>query len=470
MRQLTISCAFFLFFASNVHCTGFEVKTSSIIDQPNIEVLGDYKGSWYVIGFEKPGNLNKPPRYKIMKYEQGTLEGKTSPLYPTFGEKTLYLKAAIINNKISLFYGKCDRRVEENDLIESREGHRQISAILRQDYDPNTLEPTGEAQTVFDENEDRFSASGVDIAESNDRTKIAMLIKCYYRQQKYKVILTDNERGQLYSRVIEFKPVKDYLKFLRLNVSNDGQVLTECKVRDDVITLSESSQKKGQTLYYFFLLQKNEAVPKLLSITSPAGRGNFFTQPLTAMLNNGNFVIAYDCFAADGDALLKSTTVAEYGSNFNLVAKKEIVPDSKFIPLAAAYQASKKTIGFPYLETQEILPLEAGSFMLISEYHQNSANPDKTKPGIVERHYIITSALDNKLNLKFTHFIPKKQTTNSLAYAFSARSYRRGNDVYLFHNADWTSDDEHNLNLLCAWIPGLGAEPETKKVLNTSDH
>jgi hypothetical protein len=203
---------FSLLFTARAFCTGFDIKTSSTIDQPAVEVLGYCNGSWYVIGFEAPGNLNKPPRYQIFKYAGGFYSAKVSSLFPSFGEKTVYLKSAIINNKISMFYARCDRRVDESALLDPREGHRQMQTILRQDYDPNTLESSGDPQVIFNENDDRFSASGIEIAESADGTKNAVLVKCYYRQQKYKVIINGNQSGQVYAKVFEMKPVKDMLK------------------------------------------------------------------------------------------------------------------------------------------------------------------------------------------------------------------------------------------------------------------
>jgi hypothetical protein len=51
----------------------------------------------------------------------------------------------------------------------------------------------------------------------------------------------------------------------------------------------------------------------------------------------------------------------------------------------------------------------------------------------------------------------------------SAQAFRKGNDVYLFHNDDWESDDEHGMSLLCSKLAAAGGEPETKKIVHTSD-
>ena len=456
---------FLLGFISNAFCTGFEVKTSPIIDQPGVEVLGDYKGSWYVVAFEKPGNLNKPPRYKILKYNGDFHNGKSSPMYPSFGEKTLYLRAAFVNNKISLFYARCDRRVEENDMMDGREGHRQIPVILRQDYDPNTLDSVGGPQVVFDEDADRFAASGIDIAESEDKSKTAMLIKCYYRQQKYKMILTDNKSGQLFAKVFDLKPMKEFLKFQNLKVNNGGQVLVTAKVREDVITL----QDKTPVLYYFFSIDKKGAAPKIHTITSPIQKNAYSGEPVTAMLSNGEIAIAYSIFPADKNPVVKAISVNKFDVNFNSTGIKDIVPDPKFIPLTAEYANTKKENGLPYLELKQMLPLEGGNFMLIAEFHRTTENADKHKPSTIERHYILTYKLDDKLTVKDVHFIPKKQTSTSLGFALSTQVYRKGNEVYLIHNDDWESDTEHDTNLQCTRIPANGTEPETKKIGHTSD-
>src|ERR1043165_606691 len=148
MIKNILTSIFTAMLATNLFAAGFDIKTSSIIDQPGVEVLGDYKGSWYVVGFEAAGTLNRPPRYKIFKYAPGFKNGKISPLYESFGEKTLYLESAFINNKISMFYAKCGKREDVSILLDKRDGRRQLPVIMRQDYDPNTLEAIGLPETV----------------------------------------------------------------------------------------------------------------------------------------------------------------------------------------------------------------------------------------------------------------------------------------------------------------------------------
>ena len=84
---------------------------------------------------------------------------------------------------------------------------------MRQDYDVTTLEPVGEPVMIFNEEEEFFSPSGIEIAESSDKSKSAILVKCYYKHQKYKVIITDNNTGEVFSKIYEFKLLKEYLKF-----------------------------------------------------------------------------------------------------------------------------------------------------------------------------------------------------------------------------------------------------------------
>ena len=136
MKILGFLPLFWCCFVLKASATGFDIKTSSIIDQPAIEVMGDYNNSWYVIGFEKPNHPDKPARFYILKYAAGFPNAKSSPVYPPFGEKTDYLKAAIVNNKLSIFYSRCERVVERPDMVDARDGYKQIPKVLRQDYDP----------------------------------------------------------------------------------------------------------------------------------------------------------------------------------------------------------------------------------------------------------------------------------------------------------------------------------------------
>ena len=107
--------------------------------------------------------------------------------------------------------------------------------------------------------------------------------------------------------------------------------------------------------------------------------------------------------------------------------------------------------------------------MLIAEYHDTITNPDKTQPHISERGYLLTFRIDENLAVNAQHFIPKKQLSAKVDYAFSASAFCKGNDVFLFHNADWETDDEHNMELQCTRLPADGSESITQKVLNTSN-
>ena len=43
------------------------------------------------------------------------------------------------------------------------------------------------------------------------------------------------------------------------------------------------------------------------------------------------------------------------------------------------------------------------------------------------------------------------------------------NDVFLFHNDDWESDEEHGMNLQCTRLSANAGEPETQKIIHTSN-
>ena len=454
---------------ANLWATGFDIKTSSVIDQPGTEVLGDYKGSWYVIGFEAPGTLNRPPRYKIFKYAPGFKTGKISNLYPSFGEKTLYIKSAFVNNKISMFYAKCGKREDITILLDKRDDHRQLPVIVRQDYDPNTLEPVGDPVTVFDEDDEYFAPCSMEISQSPDRSKTALLFKPYYKQQKYKVMITDNNSGEVFSKTFDFKLSKEYLKFLNLAVNNSGGVLLDAKVRDDVITLNTTGNAKGQVKYYIIAVNKSSGEkPKQTELVSNIA-GNYFRDPSIAALNSGEMVVVCDMFASDKDPALRSVSVTKYDDNLTANGKQEITPDAKFIAQAAAYHSFKKGKEFTHLETQQILPLTGKNFLLVTEYHDTLPNSDKTQPVKTERNYIITYRMDENMGIKSQQFIPKKQISSTVGYAFSTRAFAKGNDAYLFYNNDWEADEEHNMNLQCTRIAADGGEPQTTKVLNTSN-
>lgn len=456
-------------FAVNAGATGYDIKTSSVIAQPATEVLGELKGNWYALGFEKPGNLNKPPQFKIFKYSQGFKEGKTSVLFNSFGEKTLYLKGAFVNNKISLFYARCGKREDITVLLDKRDGRRQLPVIMRQDFDPVTLESIGEAQTIFNEEDDYFAPSDIEISESPDRSKTAILFKPYYKHQRYKVLITDNNTGEVFSKVFDFKLSKEYLKFVTMEVNNSGTMLIEAKGREDVITLSQTSATKGQTKYYFFSVNKeSEEKPKSFELVSQPGK--FFRDPLIAALNGGEMVVAYDYYNSEKDASPKGTVVAKYDASMNAAGQRELTPDGKFAPQAAAYViGAKKGKEFCNLRTQQVLPLAANNFLLVTEYCDTLASTDKTKPASVVRNYLVTYRIDGSMNVGAQHFIPKKQVSPTVAYAFSAKAFAKGNDAYLFYNGDWEADEEHSMNLQCSRLPADGSEPETKKVMNTSN-
>ena len=453
-----------------VMAAGFDVKTSSIIDQPAIEILGDYNNSWYIIGFEKPNHPDKPARFYILKYAAGFPAAKSSPVYPPFGEKTDYLKAAIVNGKLSIFYSRCERVVERPDMVDSRDGYKQIPKILRQDYDPVTLLPVGEPVAIFDEAVDRFASSGIIIAQSDDKSKTSILIKHYFRQQKFKVILIDNNKGLVFERCFEIKTDDHALiNFKNIVVGNNGQMLVEAKTQEDPLQLNIKGKKP--TRYYFFAINSTTDELPVMSLASTIGGNQFCRQPAIAMLNNGELLISYDHYTNDHVPVLKGISVSKYSTDFTLTATQDIVPDQKIISQAQAYQKSRSG-GLEYLETRQLLPLEGGNFMLVGEYRRSTENLDKVtniSTTVFDRNYLVTWRFADDLTLKAVAFIDKKQTTHTRTYAFSAQAYRKGNDVYLLHNDDCDSDDEHGLNLLSTLLPAAGGPPVTQKIVRTSE-
>ena len=263
---------------------GFDIKTSSIIDQPAIEVLGDYNNSWYVIGFEIPNHPAKPARFYILKYAAGFPTAKSSPVYPPFGEKTDYLKAAIVNGKISIFYSRTEHLAERPDMVDSRDGYKQIPKILRQDYDPVTLLPSGEPVVVFDEAKEHFAASGIDIAQSEDKSKTAIVIKHYFRQSKFKMLMVDNVKKEEFERTYDIKTDKDLINFRKLAINNTGQILLEAKTQDDPLR-GESKNKKALKYYFFSINIKGEE-PAVLSLAPAIGGNQLSGEPLIACMND----------------------------------------------------------------------------------------------------------------------------------------------------------------------------------------
>ena len=343
-KHFILICAFCCLGAGRAWATGYDIKTSDIIDQPGVEVLGDYQGSWYAIGFEKTGTLQKPPRYKIFKYAAGVRDARSSPMYPSFGEKSLYLKSAIIAGKICMFYGKCEHLAEKTALHDSLEGRSQIDSIFRQDYDPVTLAPVGGAHLIFCNEVDHFSASGIDIATSDDKSKTAVLIKCWYKHLSYKVILTDSKAGEVYNQDFNFSGTRknEYLKFLKLGLNNNGQVLIETKVRTDVLTFAASTLGKNESRYYFYLIDKNGVAPKVLALNSPDDGKRYTDEPAIGMLNSGEIIIAYDFFAAANSAVVKGMVVCKYDGSLTLISNTDITPDAKLAKTVADYQQPKK--------------------------------------------------------------------------------------------------------------------------------
>ena len=468
MKQ-NISLVFLsLFFALRLSAIGFDIKTSSVIDQPNVEVLGSYKGSWYAIGFEKPGNLNKPPRFKIFKYSAGFKSGKISVLFNSFGEKTYYLRSAIIHGKISMFYAVCEMRMDEKTMLENKEGHKELPVIMQQDFNLDSLTADGEAKTILDNKEEFFASSGIEIAQSSDKSKTAVLLKPFYRQQKYKVIITDNKTVDVFAKTYEFKELKEYLQFLSLNVSNNGEAFITAKVRTDVVSISKTA-KPNESTFYIFSVSRETAKPFQYSFTSPFSNGMFAGNIHATVLNSGEFLVAADFFTDAQLQNFKGISLTKFSNELNVVSKRDVSPAPTSALQAMSEHGLKKGKEFMHLTTIQVLSLEGKEFMVFAEYQDELVNADKTIPIKTERGYLLSFRVDENLAFKAEYFIPKKQWSSSVAYAFSSSAFTKDNDVFLFHNADWQTDDEHNMELQCTKLSADGSAPVTQKVLNTSN-
>lgn len=466
MRNNILTAALSILFVA-AYGTGFNIKTSSVISQPNTEVLGEYQGSWYVIGFEKPGNMNKPPQYQIFRYSTGFSDGKISKLYPSFGEKTLYLKSVIMNNKISMFYGRCEKREDEAAMMEKKEGRAVIPVIERQDFDLNTLEPVGDAVVVFNHNDEFFTASGIDIVQSEDKSKVAVVVKPYEKYQKYKVLIGDNTSNSESAHTYSFKDLKEYLRFVSAGVSNTGQVYMVTQVREDILGYRPDKKTEGPA-FHLFSVNKDSKEP-VKAEYKPGGDGSAYVDdPKLSVLGSGSVILACDRFADKACTILQGIAVAKYDASLSSEGSRNIEPSEQLIPMMEQYHKTVKGNAFANVELQRILPLDGENFMLLTEYHArtNTAVADKNIT-VVERSFIISYRVDAALAVKKQNFIHKKQISSLVDYAFSAQAYRKGNDVYLFYNDNWENDEEHNMNLKCTRLPATG-DSETKKVLNTS--
>lgn len=448
--------------ASNLIVAGtYSIKTSSVIALPKLEVLGNYHHSWYAIGFEKPGTLNKPPEYKIYQFERNFSTGKISELFPSFGEKTVYLQSTFVNHKIAMFYARCGKRTDMEVMLDKRDDRRQLPEIYCQYYDAATLKVTVEPVKIFDETDDFFSPCDIIVSHSPDKSKTAILFKPYYKHQRFKVLITDNNTGEVFSKVFDFKKLNSYLKFEKIAINNKGKLLVEAKQRHDVISLNSTSEKNTTSYYLFSIDQTTGNEPEPSEIVS--GPGNYFSNPILSVLNSGETVIAYDCYKNQDDKTPVSTAIIKYDADLTKISSNEIIPDNKFIPQAEVYHKFKRGQEFSNLRLQQIQSLAGGNFLLISEYVDTISG----EIPVVERNYIITYRITETLQIAEQHFIPKRQLSSMVEQAFSFQSYALGNNAYLFYNGDWESDDENNMNLMCTLL-APAAEPVTKKIMNTS--
>ena len=469
MKHKLLAIVYFLIFTTTAYCIGFDVKTGSPIIAPGFEMLGNYKGSWYTIEFDKPGNLNKPPKYKISKYAPGFGTGKTSILYNSFGEKTHYLQAAFINNKISLFYAVCEKREDEESLRDNRDGRKIMPIIMQQDFDVNTLEPIGNATVLLDQKDEYFAASAIEIVHSLDYSKSAIVIKPYYKHQKYKVIIWDNTRGAVTQKTFDFKLMKTYLMFIQSAISNSGQIYLVTKVRDDILTYQIISKDKSETTYHVFSIDKNSKEPATVELKSP-NTGKYFQTPIVSALASNEFVVAFDYYTDIKSQTFKGTSLFKYDASLNATGKRDVTPSENFIEKTNTYHIFKKGNEFSNLKLQKIVALDDANFMLLAEYVDTVAHTLKNLITSTERNYLICYRMDETMNVKAQHLLDKKQKSAIVNYAFSAQVSRKGNEFYVFYNGDWETDDENAMNLQCARFATDGSAPEIRKVVNTSNN
>ncbi len=429
---------------------------------PDVEVVGEHNNSWYVIGFEKKGNLNKPPQFKIFKYAPGFKTCKISVLNPSFGEKTYYIRTAFVGGKLSMFYAVCERRTDEEAMLDTREGHKVLPVIYRKDFDVNTLEAIGQPVLVHDERDEYFALSGIDVLQSDDRSKTAILFKPFYKHQKFKIVVVDKNGNPVLSRTCDFKPMKQYLRFLQAGVNNEGNVFISAKVRDDVITYKPTSDK-NQTPYYIFSVAAGRDNFQLDSVVSPVGGSKYLNDPVLSVTQSGELIWAADFYGDVKRVMLTGTMLLRFNPDLNRTANRDVMPDDTFFPQATTFYKSKSEMEFSKSKVQQVLPLNDNSFLLLCEYQDSTVNG-------AERNYLLGYMFDDNMAVSNTYFVNKKQKSQKYSYAFSAQPHYKGGNVYVFYNGDWFSDEENNMNLLCKQLSTDGSEPAAQKVVNTSDN
>lgn len=446
---------------------GYEIKLSTVMDKPGVEFLGYKNDSWYAIGFEKPGNLNKPPRYTLYKYTMAFKSGKASVLYPSFGEKTYYMLSGFNGHKISMYYALCERRSDEEWMLENRDSRKQLPVVMRQDFDPHTLEPdSAGAQLIFDEKEEYFTCSGLLFAQSPDGSKSALLIKPYYKQQKFKLIITDAKSGNIFSKTYEFKELKEYLQFLQLQVNNSGQAFVVTRVRDDVVSLAPSSKNKPQNTYYIFSADAKSTLAEPNKIISPQS-GLYYNNPLTVCSSGGELVVAFDGYADEARTLYKSSALFKIDAQLNVVSKSTLTPGSDVTTQQLAASASKKGREFFKFRSLQIINTGKG-YGLLLEYTDTTA-AQKGVPGITLSGNMLIYETDENMAQKFNWLVLKKQQSATVNYAFGSKLMLKNNELNLFFNADWEADEEHFMNLMHTRLPADGSASITTKVVKTSD-
>ncbi|MCS6934085.1 MAG: hypothetical protein NZM35_02900 [Chitinophagales bacterium] len=444
---------------------GYEIKLSTLVDKPGVEFIGWLNDSWYAIGFEKPGNLNKPPRYTIYKFTPGFRSGKASVLYPSFGEKTYYLQAGFHRGKIAMYYAVCERRTDEEWMLETRDSRKMLPVIMRQEFNAQTLEPDSAALLIFDEKDEFFTCSGIMLAQSPDGAKSALLIKPYYKHQKFKLLITDNRTGAISSKTYNFTNLKEYLQFLQLHINNEGYAYVVTRVRDDVISLAPSGKNKPQNTYYIFGVGSNGETPEPYKITSPQG-GLYYRNPLGTLSTGGELVLAFDAYADEPRTVYRETALCKINASLQLTGKTTLAPKPDVAAQAAGVSGAKKGKEFTGYRSVQIITGNKG-YGILAEYTDTSMQ--KNSPAVVSCGALLVYQTDENLALKNNWLVPKKQQSATVHYAFGARMLASPGGFYLLHNADWEADEEHFMNLMHTRLPADGGAPVTEKIVKTSD-
>lgn len=447
---------------------GADAKLSAPIAEGGIvEVLGQSKGVWYTAVLQYDYSVLKT--ITIKAYQPGLASFKNVDLTVPWGDNGQYLKAAIINNKLSIIYAVYQGAVPRNAFVHN-EGTGNIPLIYRQDYDLTTLQKAGSAVKLFSDAKDGFSGSETDFAISDDKSKTGIIIKSRREEKKCKVIVYDNTDGELYNKVISFQAEEKMVHVPLFKVSNDGNALVMAKSIDGTWHLS-NMRSGGAVSYYFAAVNDKGASIKNLKIASPVnGKDGYTTDPVANWLNNGNIAIAYGIYKTKTGPEEGAMNLLLYDQDLKQLLQKSYSADEKLV--AQANEIDKAKEGFNNLNFNEILPLTAGNFILITEYYRQKKESGNNYEHIYTyRHYAIIYKLNDKLDIANTAFISKKQFGEDIMdFMFSVKANHKGDDAYLVYNESFESKPVDGLQLYCLHLPANNGQAETKKLVRTNDN